>query len=261
MQAALWVAKTGLAAQDLKMATISNNLANVNTIGFKRDRVAFEDLFYQIERQPGAQQDNQNQLPTGVQVGNGVRVVGTQKVFTTGNFETTGQDLDMAIIGKGFFQIELPTGDTAYTRNGQFSINSEGLVVNADGLPLIPQIQVPETATSISVGTDGIVMAQVAGDPMPQQIGQIATVNFVNPAGLEAMGGNLFLETAASGQPMEGIPGEDALGSLKQRTLESSNVSVVEEMVSMIATQRAYEMNAKVVSSTDQMLKFVSQSM
>jgi len=261
MQAALWVAKTGLAAQDLKMATISNNLANVNTIGFKRDRVAFEDLFYQIERQPGAQQDNQNQLPTGVQVGNGVRVVGTQKVFTTGNFETTGQDLDIAIIGKGFFQIELPTGDIAYTRNGQFSINSEGLVVNADGLPLIPQIQVPENATSLSIGTDGIVMAQVAGDAMPQQIGQIATVNFVNPAGLEAMGGNLFLETAASGQPMEGIPGEDALGSLKQRTLESSNVSVVEEMVSMIATQRAYEMNAKVVSSTDQMLKFVSQSM
>jgi len=261
MQAALWVAKTGLAAQDLKMATISNNLANVNTIGFKRDRVAFEDLFYQIERQPGAQQDNQNQLPTGVQVGNGVRVVGTQKVFTTGNFETTGQDLDIAIIGKGFFQIELPTGDIAYTRNGQFSINSEGLVVNVDGLPLIPQIQVPENATSLSIGTDGIVMAQVAGDAMPQQIGQIATVNFVNPAGLEAMGGNLFLETAASGQPMEGIPGEDALGSLKQRTLESSNVSVVEEMVSMIATQRAYEMNAKVVSSTDQMLKFVSQSM
>ncbi len=261
MQAALWVAKTGLAAQDLKMATISNNLANVNTIGFKRDRVAFEDLFYQIERQPGAQQDNQNQLPTGVQIGNGVRVVGTQKVFTTGNFETTGQDLDLAIIGKGFFQIELPTGDTAYTRNGQFSINSEGLVVNADGLPLIPQIQVPEDATSISIGTDGIVMAQVAGNAQPQQIGQIATVNFVNPAGLEAMGGNLFLETAASGQPLEGIPGEDALGSLKQRTLESSNVSVVEEMVSMIATQRAYEMNAKVVSSTDQMLKFVSQSM
>jgi len=261
MQAALWVAKTGLAAQDMKMATISNNLANVNTIGFKRDRVAFEDLFYQIERQPGAQQDNQNQLPTGVQVGNGVRVVGTQKVFTTGNFETTGQDLDIAIVGKGFFQIELPTGDTAYTRNGQFSINSEGLMVNADGLPLIPQIQVPETATGISVGTDGIVMAQIAGDAMPQQIGQIATVNFVNPAGLEAMGGNLFLETAASGQPLEGVPGENALGSLKQRTLESSNVSVVEEMVSMIATQRAYEMNAKVVSSTDQMLKFVSQSM
>lgn len=261
MQAALWVAKTGLAAQDMKMATISNNLANVNTIGFKRDRVAFEDLFYQIERQPGAQQDNQNQLPTGVQVGNGVRVVGTQKVFTTGNFETTGQDLDIAIVGKGFFQIELPTGETAYTRNGQFSINSEGLVVNSDGLPLIPQIQVPENATSISIGTDGIVMAQIAGDAQPQQIGQIATVNFVNPAGLEAMGGNLFLETAASGQPMEGTPGQDALGSLKQRTLESSNVSVVEEMVSMIATQRAYEMNAKVVSATDQMLKFVSQSM
>jgi flagellar basal-body rod protein FlgG len=261
MQAALWVAKTGLAAQDVKMATISNNLANVNTMGFKRDRVAFEDLFYQIDRQPGAQQDFQNQLPTGVQVGNGVRVVGTNKVFTTGNFENTGQNLDIAIVGKGFFQIEQPNGEIAYTRNGQFSLNAEGLVVNSSGLPLVPQIQVPENATSISIGTDGTVMAQLAGDPVPQGIGQIATVNFANPAGLEAAGGNLFRETVASGQPLEGIPGMDALGTLKQHTLETANVSVVEEMVSMISTQRAYEMNAKVVSAADDMLRFVSQSM
>lgn len=260
MQAALWVAKTGLAAQDAKMATISNNLANVNTVGFKRDRVAFEDLFYQLERQPGAQQDQQNQLPTGIQVGNGVRIVGTQKVFTEGNFETTGQDLDMAIVGEGFFQIELPSGEIAYTRNGQFNRNSDGLMVNSDGLPLVPQIQIPENALAISVGTDGTVTAQVAGDAQPQELGQITTVNFTNPAGLEAMGGNLYRETAASGQPQEGVPGDEALGAIKQKTLEGSNVSVVEEMVNMIATQRAYEMNAKVVSSTDQMLKFISQS-
>ncbi|WKE66533.1 flagellar basal-body rod protein FlgG [Gallaecimonas kandeliae] len=260
MQAALWVAKTGLAAQDAKMATISNNLANVNTTGFKRDRVAFEDLFYQVERQPGAQQDQQNQLPSGVQVGNGVRIVGTQKVFTEGGFENTGQDLDLAIVGRGFFQIELPSGETAYTRNGQFNRNSEGLMVNSDGLPLVPQIQIPENALAVSIGTDGTVTAQIAGDAQPQELGQITTVNFTNPAGLEAMGGNLFKQTAASGQPQEGVPGTEALGSLKQQTLEGSNVSVVEEMVNMIATQRAYEMNAKVVSSTDQMLKFINQS-
>ncbi|GAA3560883.1 MULTISPECIES: flagellar basal-body rod protein FlgG [Marinobacter] len=261
MQAALWVAKTGLAAQDVKMATISNNLANVNTVGFKRDRTSFEDLFYQIERQPGAQQDFQNQLPTGVQVGTGVRLAGTEKVHTPGNFENTGQDLDVAIVGKGFFQIEQPNGELAYTRNGQFQRNAEGLMVNTSGLPLVPQIQIPEDAVGVSIGTDGIVMAKLAGDPVPQQIGQIATVNFANPAGLEAQGGNLFLETASSGQPLEGIPGENALGPLKQKSLESSNVSVVEEMVSMIATQRAYEMNAKVVSATDEMLRFASQSM
>ncbi|WP_417359748.1 flagellar basal-body rod protein FlgG [Gallaecimonas pentaromativorans] len=260
MQAALWVAKTGLAAQDAKMATISNNLANVNTVGFKRDRVAFEDLFYQLERQPGAQQDQQNQLPTGIQVGNGVRIVGTQKVFTEGNFETTGQDKDLAIVGEGFFQIELPSGEIAYTRNGQFNRNSDGLMVNSDGLPLVPQIQIPENTLAISVGTDGTVTAKVAGDAQPQELGQITTVNFTNPAGLEAMGGNLYRETAASGQPQEGVPGDEALGAIKQKTLEGSNVSVVEEMVNMIATQRAYEMNAKVVSSTDQMLKFISQS-
>ena len=261
MQAALWIAKTGLAAQDVKMATISNNLANVNTTGFKRDRASFSDLFYKIEQQPGAQQDFQNQHPTGIQVGNGVRVVGTQKVFTPGNFQTTGQDLDIAIVGKGFFQIEQPNGEIAFTRNGQFNRSAEGLMVDSAGLPLVPQIQIPEDATAVSIGSDGIVMAQIAGDAIPQQIGQIATVNFANPSGLEALGGNLFRESAASGQPLEGIPGENALGALKQRTLENANVSVVEEMVSMISTQRAYEMNAKVVSSADEMLRFVSQSM
>ena len=260
MQASLWVSKTGLAAQDTKMSVIANNLANVNTVGFKRDRVAFEDLFDHVERQPGVRLDQQNQVPSGIQLGTGVRVVGTQKVFTTGSYETTGQELDVAIIGRGFFQIELTNGEVAYTRNGQFHRNSEGLIVNADGLPLVPQIALPEDATNISIGTDGTIMAQVAGDPQPQELGQITTVNFTNPAGLEAIGGNLFRETAASGEPLEGVPGEEALGSLKHLTLEGSNVSVVDEMVEMIATQRAYEMNAKVVSAADQMLKFINQS-
>lgn len=260
MNGSLWVAKTGLSAQDTKLATISNNLANVNTVGFKRDRAEFTDMFYNIERQPGAQQDLQNELPTGIQIGNGVKVSGTQKVFTSGSFEDTGQDLDISITGNGFFQIELPTGETAYSRNGQFSLNSEGLMVNSEGLPLIPGIQVPENAIGISIGTDGTVTAKIAGQAAPDQIGQITTANFVNPAGLEALGGNLFVETAASGAPIEGVPGEDGLGALKQGTLESSNVNVVEEMVSMISTQRAYEMNAKVVSAADDMLRFISQN-
>lgn len=260
MNGSLWVAKTGLAAQDTKLKTISNNLANVNTVGFKRDRAEFTDMFYNIERQPGAQQDLQNELPTGIQLGNGVKVSGTQKVFTQGNFEDTGQDLDISITGNGFFQIELPTGETAYSRNGQFSLNSEGLMVNSEGLPLIPGIQVPENTLGISIGTDGTVSAKIAGQAEPQEIGQITTANFVNPAGLEALGGNLFAETGASGAPIEGVPGEDGLGALKQGTLESSNVNVVEEMVSMISTQRAYEMNAKVVSAADDMLRFISQN-
>jgi len=260
MQAALWVAKTGLAAQDVRMSTIANNLANVNTVGFKRDRAVFEDLFYQIQRQPGAQEDFQNQIPSGLQVGTGVRVVGTEKVHTSGNFQTTGQELDLAIIGKGFFQIEQANGELAYTRNGQFTLNSEGMIVNLSGLPLVPQITVPEDTVSITIGSDGIITFTAAnGESLGEQ--QLETVNFMNPAGLQALGGNLFQETAASGEPIVGIPGEDGLGTIKQQTLENANVSVVEEMVSMISTQRAYEMNAKVVSATDDMLRFVSQNM
>lgn len=261
MHSALWVSKTGLAAQDAKMASISNNLANVNTVGYKRDRVAFTDLFYQIQRQPGAQADQQNQIPNGIQVGNGVKVVGTQKVFTTGSFANTGQELDVAIVGKGFFQIEQVNGETAYTRNGQFHRNSDGAMVNADGLPLVPNIQIPDDAFNLSIGVDGTVSAQVAGESAPVDLGQLTLVNFTNPAGLEALGGNLYRETGSSGEPLEGVPGEDSLGQIKQYTLEGSNVSVVEEMVDMVTTQRAYEMNAKVVSASDQMLKFISQSL
>jgi len=261
MNGALSIAKTGLAAQELKMSTISNNLANVNTVGFKRDRASFADLHYKIDRQPGAQEDLQNQVPTGIQIGTGVRVAGTQKVFTEGSYDTTQQDLDMAIMGKGFFQIEKPDGEIAFTRNGQFTRNSEGQVVNSDGLPMVPQIQIPAEATGVTVGSDGIFMAKIAGDPVPQQIGQITTVNFANAAGLEAIGGNLFAQSAASGQPIEGIPGENGLGNIKQGTLEGSNVAVVEEMVDMITTQRGYEMNTKVVSAVDEMLRNVAQTM
>ncbi|WP_273860032.1 flagellar basal-body rod protein FlgG [Photobacterium sp. GSS17] len=260
MHSALWVSKTGMAAQDAKMTAISNNLANVNTVGFKRDRVVFEDLFYSIQRQPGAQVDQVNQLPSGVQLGSGVRVVGTQKVFTQGNSQNTTQDLDMAVLGAGFFQIENSDGEIMYTRNGQFHVNSEGLMVNSQGLPLQPQIQVPENATKLNIGVDGTVTAVVAGDPQPQDLGQITLAKFINPAGLEAIGGNLFRETEASGAAEELIAGLDGAGSIKQGALEGSNVQVVEEMVDMITTQRAYEMNAKVVSAADDMLKFVAQS-
>ncbi|MDS1995310.1 flagellar basal-body rod protein FlgG [Vibrio parahaemolyticus] len=261
MHSALWVSKTGMAAQDTKMTAISNNLANVNTVGFKRDRVVFEDLFYSIQRQPGAQVDQVNELPSGVQLGSGVRVVGTQKVFTQGNTQNTTQDLDLAVMGQGFFQIENSDGQIMYTRNGQFHINSEGLMVNSQGLPLEPQIQIPDNAISFSVGVDGTVTTTTADDPTPQQLGQITLAKFINPAGLEAVGGNLFRETEASGPADELIAGADGASSIKQGALEGSNVQVVEEMVDMITTQRAYEMNAKVVSAADDMLKFVSQSM
>lgn len=261
MQTALWVSKTGLAAMDAKLTTISNNLANVDTTGFKKDRIAFQDLFYQVQEQPGAQLDQQNESPSGIQLGNGVRVVGTQKVFTTGDYETTSNQLDLAINGQGFFQIELPSGETAYTRDGQFQVNSDSVIVNAAGLPLLPQITVPENTTAITIGTDGIVTATVSGQSEAQELGQISLVNFVNPAGLMATGGNLYTATDASGDAVEGVPGEDSFGALKQYALENSNVSVVEEMVDMIATQRAYEMNAKVVAASDEMLQYVAQNM
>ncbi|MFY2509292.1 flagellar basal-body rod protein FlgG [Vibrio pectenicida] len=261
MHSALWVSKTGMAAQDTKMTAISNNLANVNTVGFKRDRVVFEDLFYSIQRQPGALVDQVNQLPTGVQLGSGVCVVGTQKVFTQGNTQNTNQELDLAVMGQGFFQIENTDGQIMYSRNGQFHVNSEGLMVNSQGLPLEPQIQIPENALSVSVGVDGTVSATSAGSNAPEDLGQITLAKFINPAGLEALGGNLFRETEASGQADELIAGEDGVGRIKQGALEGANVQVVEEMVDMITTQRAYEMYAKVVSAADDMLKFVAQSL
>ncbi|MFL0798694.1 MAG: flagellar basal-body rod protein FlgG [Cellvibrionaceae bacterium] len=261
MHAALYVSKTGLAAQDRQLTTISNNLANVATVGFKRDRAMFEDLLYQIQRQPGAQTTDNSQLPSGLQLGTGVRVVATQKEFTQGNLQVTEQPLDVAINNRGFFQIQLPTGDTAYTRNGQFHLNQEGIVVNSNGLPMVPQISIPQDADRVTISDDGIVSAFVPGTPGPQQLGNIELADFINPAGLQAVGGNLFMQSAASGDPVTGTPGLDGLGNVKQGMLEGANVEIVEEMVNMITTQRAYEMNSKVVSTSDQMLQFITQNL
>ncbi|WLQ17305.1 flagellar basal-body rod protein FlgG [Hahella aquimaris] len=261
MHGALWVSKTGLAAQDTALKTISNNLANVNTTGFKRDRAVFQDLLYQIKRQPGGQSSQDTQLPSGLQLGTGVRVVGTQKVFSEGNLEVTEQPLDIAINGRGFFQILMPDGTISYTRDGQFHLNSDGDVVTANGFPLEPGITVPDGALHLTISTDGVVSVTVAGTAAPTQIGNINTVDFINPAGLEAIGNNLFRETAASGDPQEGTPGLAGLGTVEQGMVETSNVEIVEEMVNMITTQRAYEMNAKVVTTADQMLQYITQNL
>ncbi len=260
MNSALWVSKTGLAAQDTAMATVANNLANVNTNGFKSDRAVFEDLFYSIEKQPGAQADEINTVPSGIQLGSGVRVAGTQKVFTEGTIQTTGQPMDLAIVGRGFFQVEAPNGDILYTENGQFQLNAEGVMVNAQGLPLTPAIEVPQGSTGFTVGADGIVTAVLPGDTLPSELGQITLVNFTNPGGLEALGGNLYRESVASGEAVEGVPGEEGLGQLKQGVLEGSNVQVVEAMVAMIAIQRAYEANAKVLDAASGMQQFLNQT-
>ena len=261
MLPALWVAKTGLSAQDTNLTTISNNLANVSTTGFKRDRAEFQDLLYQIKRQPGAQSTQDSELPSGLQVGTGVRIVGTQKNFTAGSLQTTEQPLDMAIDGRGFFQILQPDGTTSYTRDGTFHLDSNGQIVNASGFALEPAIVIPNNAQSFTVGTDGTVSITVPGNPAAQVIGNLQTADFINPAGLQAVGNNLFLETAASGAPQIGTPGLNGFGTTLQNTLEGSNVSTVEEMVNMITTQRAYEMNSKVISTADQMLSFVTQNL
>lgn len=261
MHAALYVSKTGLAAQDKQLTTISNNLANVGTVGFKRDRAIFEDLLYQNVRQPGAQTTQDTELPSGLQLGTGVRVVATQKQFTEGNLQVTEQPLDIAINGRGFFQILQPDGNIAYTRNGQFQTNGEGQIVNNEGLLLEPAIAVPEGTNKITISADGVVNAYLEGEVEPQQLGDILLVDFVNPSGLQAIGGNLFFETVASGNPLQGAPGENGMGRVQQGMLEGSNVDIVEEMVNMITTQRAYELNSKVVSTADQMLQYISQTL
>nr|WP_316638551.1 flagellar basal-body rod protein FlgG [uncultured Roseateles sp.] len=260
MNPAMWISKTGVQAQDAKLQAIANNLANVNTVGFKRDRVMFEDLFYQVERQPGAARDDNTASPAGVQLGNGTRMVGTQKVFTTGSLQTTGQSLDVAVVGQGFLQVDGPGGRPAYTRAGQLQINSEGKLVNAQGLRLQPEITVPATATAITIAENGTVSATLANNTTPTELGQLKLTHFVNPTGLLAMGDNLYQETSASGAPAEGVPGADGLGKLKQGALEGSNVQVVEEMVDMIAAQRTYEMNTKVLSAADNMLQYLAQA-
>ncbi|SFR42822.1 flagellar basal-body rod protein FlgG [Marinobacter daqiaonensis] len=260
MHPALWVSKTGLSAQDTNMSTISNNLANVNTTGFKRDRAVFQDLLYQVNRQPGGLNTQNSELPSGLQLGTGVRVVGTAKQFSQGNLQVTEQPLDMAVNGRGFFQVQMPDGNIAYTRDGQFQLNSDGDIVTPDGYLLEPNITVPENATSVTIGKDGTVSAVVENQANPVNLGEIPLVDFINPQGLQAVGNNLFRETAASGNPQEGEPGIGGLGTIEQGMTEASNVEVVEELVNMITTQRAYEMNSKVVSSTDQMLQFITNN-
>ena len=261
MNQSLWISKTGLSAQDTRLATIANNLSNAATVGFKRDTTVFEDLLYQIRRQPGAQSSQNTLLPSGMQVGTGVRIIGTQKQFSEGSVEITEKPLDVAIVGRGFFEILLPDGSSAYTRNGQFQLSADGEIVTARGMVLQPSITVPDNAQSVTISSDGIVEATVFGQTGAQQLGTITITNFVNPAGLQAIGENMFLETAASGSPIAGTPGNDGLGSLEQGSLENSNVDVVEELVNMITTQRTYEMNSKVISTADQMLQYISQNL
>lgn len=261
MYPALWIAKTGLDAQQTRMSVISNNLSNVSTTGFKRDRASFEDLIYQNVRQVGAQSSQDTQLPSGLAIGTGVRTVATQKLHTQGNLTQTGNSLDMAIQGRGFFQILHPDGSIAYTRDGSFGMSSDGQIVDSNGYPLEPAITVPDNTLSITIGTDGVVSALVSGNSTPTQIGDIELADFINPTGLEAVGQNLFRETGASGAPTTATPGLDGLGTVNQGSLESSNVNVVEEMVNMIETQRAYEMNSKAISTTDDMLAYVSNQL
>ncbi|MEQ1635480.1 MAG: flagellar basal-body rod protein FlgG [Methylococcales bacterium] len=251
---ALWVAKTGLDAQQTRMAVISNNLANVNTTGYKQSRAVFEDLIYQNIRQAGGQTTQNTQLPSGLQLGTGVSVVATEKLHTQGNIQQTGNDLDLAINGRGFFQIIMPNGQINYTRDGSFSRDATGQVVNSDGFPLEPAITIPADADagSLSIGQDGTV--SVSQNGTTSVVGQIQLADFVNPTGLEALGDNLFKETASSGAPIVAAPKDQGFGALRQKELESSNVNVVEELVNMIETQRAYEMNSKAITTTDQML-------
>jgi flagellar basal-body rod protein FlgG len=261
MNPALWISKTGLDAQQTRLTVIANNLANVNTTGFKRDQAVFEDLMYQNIRQSGAASTENTLLPSGLSKGTGVRVVATEKLHTQGNLVQTGNPLDVAIQGRGFFQILRSDGTTAYTRDGSFQLNEQGQMVTASGLELQPAITIPANAQSITIGDDGIVSVLAAGATAPAQVGTIQTADFINPTGLQPIGGNLYLETTSSSSPQTGTPGLNGFGQLTSGAVESSNVNVVEELVNMIETQRAYEMNSKVISTTDQMLQFVSNNL
>jgi flagellar basal-body rod protein FlgG len=261
MYPALWISKTGLDAQQTNMAVISNNLANVNTTGFKRDRAVFEDLMYQNIRQVGANSTQDTELPSGLMLGTGVRTVATQKQHSQGNIIQTNNALDVAIQGKGYFQVLHPDGNVVYTRDGQFALNADGQLVTANGYQVEPAVTIDANAVSITIGSDGIVSVLLAGSTAPTNAGQLELANFANPQGLEPIGDNLFRETVSSGAPLTAIPGNDSLGTLNQGSLESSNVNVVEELVNMIQTQRAYEMNSKAISATDQMLGYVSSNL
>ena len=261
MLSSLWIAKTGLDAQQTRMDVISNNLANANTTGFKSSRAAFQDLIYQNKSQPGGQTTEQTMSPSGLMLGTGVRVVGTEKLFTQGNITQTGNSLDVAIQGNGFLQVSMPDGTTAYTRDGSLHTDPNGQLVTANGYPLDPAVTLPPNVQSITIGADGTVSATTAGSAASVQVGTLQLAGFVNSAGLQPQGDNLYLETASSGTPQTGQPGINGMGTLLQGSLESSNVNVVEEMVNMIETQRTYEMNSKAVSSADQMLQDLTDKM
>ena len=261
MDQALWIAKTGLEAQQTRMAVTANNLANVNTTGFKRSRAVFEDLLYQNGGQAGAQSSEETQLNSGLMVGTGVRVVATEKIFNQGNLVQTGNSMDMAIQGRGFFQILTPDGGLGYTRDGTFQMNADGEMVTSKGYVLQPGITIPEDALSVTISDDGIVSVLQPGNASPVEVGTIQLADFVNPAGLQPVGQNLFLETGSSGSPQTGTPGINGIGTLSQGSLETSNVNTVEELVNMIETQRAYEMNSKAIATAEQMLEFANNTL
>lgn len=255
----LWIARTGLDAQQTQLDVIANNLANVSTNGFKRARAVFEDLLYQNIRQPGAQSSQQTQIPTGLQLGTGARTVSTARIFTQGNLQKTENTLDVAINGAGFFQIQLPDGTTGYTRDGSFQKDSQGQIVTSEGYPLQPNITVPADAVSLTISNDGIISVTQSGSAATTEIGTIQLATFINPGGLQSIGQNLFLETAASGAPTPNTPGSNGAGIVNQGYVETSNVNVAEELVTMIQTQRAYELNSKVISTSDAMLGRLTQ--
>ena len=255
----LWIAKTGLDAQQTQLDVITNNLANVSTTGFKRARAVFEDLLYQTLRQPGAQSSQQTQIPSGLQLGLGTRPIATERIHTQGPLTQTGNSLDVAIQGQGFFQVLLPDGTTGYTRDGAFQKDSTGQVVTASGYALQPAITIPADAQTITIGNDGAVTVKQAGQTAPTQIGTVQLATFVNAGGLQSVGENLFLETASSGSPTPNTPGTNGAGLLNQTYLEGANVNVVEEMVNMIQTQRAYEINSRAISVSDQILQRLAQ--
>jgi flagellar basal-body rod protein FlgG len=255
---ALWTAATGMQAKQLDIDVIANNLANINTTGFKKSRVDFQDLMYQTVRVKGAPNTQETQIPTGIEVGLGVRPAAVQKLFFPGDAYETGNPLDIAIEGDGFFQVLLADGTIGYTRDGSFKLDAQGRIVTSDGFPLEPPITVPQDAESITIGQDGTVTAKIAGETEPQELGVIELARFINPAGLQSIGRNLYVATVASGEPQVGTPGFDGLGTLAQGFLETSNVQVVEEMVRMISAQRAYEINSKAISVADEMMSIAN---
>lgn len=255
----LWISKTGLDSQQMQMDVIANNLSNVSSNGFKRSRAVFEDLLYQNIRQPGAQSSQQTQLPSGLQLGTGVRPVATERIFTQGNLQKTDNEKDVAINGQGFFQVLMPDGTTAYTRDGSFQVDNQGQLVTSSGYPIQPAITIPSNAQSLTISKDGVVSVTLPGSTAATQVGSLQLATFINNAGLQAKGENLYVETSASGNANTNTPGTNGAGFLTQGYVETSNVNVVEELVNMIQTQRAYEINSKAITTSDQMLQKLSQ--